>query len=88
MGAEILHCAHQPCVVLQRGGADFQPLGKGGHDGGANLGGHRLDEKLLLGGHPAADQKQLRVEQMNQTGQPAVRLTTGEQDAQGCMVVF
>ena len=50
---------------MQLGGADLQPLGKGGHDGGPDFGGNGLDEQLLLGAHAAADENELWVKDVH-----------------------
>ena len=60
--SEIVHCADKPGVVLEGGGLQLQPLGEGGHDAFAHLRGQRVDQKRLLRADAAADQDQLRVE--------------------------
>ena len=60
--SEIVHCADKPGVVLEGGGLQFQPLGEGGHDAFAHLRGQRVYQKRLLRADAAADQDQLRVE--------------------------
>ena len=53
--AEVIDCTYHTGIIVQLGGADLQPLGKGGHDGGPDFGGNGLDEQLLLGTHAAAE---------------------------------
>ena len=63
--AEIIYRADHSGVVVQLGGADLKPFGKGRHHGGFHLGRNGVDEQLLLGAHAAADQDQLRVEDVH-----------------------
>ena len=63
--AEVIHSAHHTGVVVQLCGADLQPLGKGGHHRCLYFGGNGGDEQLLLGAHAAADQNELRVEDVH-----------------------
>ena len=66
--AEIVDGADHSGVVVQLGGADLQPFGKGRHHGGSHLGRNGVDEQLLLGAHAAADQDQLGVEDVHHAG--------------------
>ena len=52
--AEVIDCAYHTGIIVQLGGADLQPLGKGGHNGGPDFGGNGLNEQLLLGAHASA----------------------------------
>ena len=36
--AEVIDCAYHTGIIVQLGGADLQPLGKGGHNGGPDFG--------------------------------------------------
>ena len=68
---KIVHGTYQPGIILQGSGFQFQSLGKSGHDAGAYFFGQRVDQQLLLGADAAADQDQLRVEDVNQPGKVA-----------------
>ena len=68
--SEIVHCADKPGVVLEGGGLQLQPLGEGGHDAFAHLRGQRVDQQRLLCADAAADQDQLRVEDVYKARRP------------------
>ena len=63
--SEIVHCADKAGVVLEGGGLQLQPLGEGGHDAFAHLRGQRVDQQRLLCADAAANQNQLRVENVH-----------------------
>ena len=75
---KIVHGTYQPGIILQGSGFQFQSLGKSGHDAGAYFFGQRVDQQLLLGADAAADQDQLRVEDVNRARErlPQVPATT------------
>lgn len=59
---KIIHCADKAGVVLEGCSPDLKALGEGGHDAFAHLRGQRVYQKRLLRADAAADQDQLRVE--------------------------
>ena len=59
---KIIHCTDKAGVVLEGCGLQLQSLGEGGHDAFAHLRGQRVYQKRLLRADAAADQDQLRVE--------------------------
>ena len=59
---KIVHCTDKAGVVLEGCSPDLKALGEGGHDAFAHLRGQRVDQKRLLRANAAANQDQLRVE--------------------------
>ena len=63
--AEVIDCAYHTGIIVQLGGADLQSFRKSGHHGGTHFPCDGVYQQLLLCADAAADEDELRVEDMH-----------------------